>query len=268
MTSLADLTIVILAGGLGTRLRPSVNHVPKVLAPINGTPFLNYVLDALIEQGGRNVLLCLGYGAAQIQAYYTDRYRTLILSYAWESEPLGTAGALRYCISQVQSKEVLVLNGDTFCDIDFNRFIAWHRQAHSKASIVLVYKEDVSRFGSVKTDSNERIIQFYEKNNRSGGGYVSAGVYLLHRQIVEKLPEGRSISMEYEVLPDLIGSGLSGYKTASNFIDIGTPNSYRRAQHYFSNHGYPHTDDGRMTRFGRTVGQDIGKTDKTAGETI
>ncbi len=268
MTSLADLTIVILAGGLGKRLRPAVNHVPKVLAPINGTPFLNYVLDALIEQGGRNVLLCLGYGAAQIQAYYTDRYRPLNLSYAWESEPLGTAGALRYCISQVQSKEVLVLNGDTFCDIDYNLFIAWHRQTQSKASIVLVYKEDVSRFGSVKIDSNDHIIQFHEKNNRSGGGDVSAGVYLFHRQIVESLPAGRPISMEYEALPDLIGSGLSGYKTASSFIDIGTPKSYRRAQQYFSDHGYPDIVEGRVARFRRVVEQDMGEADMTAGEKI
>jgi D-glycero-alpha-D-manno-heptose 1-phosphate guanylyltransferase len=234
MTSITDLSIAILAGGLGTRLRSEVSHVPKAMAPILGTPFLNYLLDGLIEQGARHVILCIGYGGDQIRDYYCDRYGSLNLTYSLETHPLGTAGALRHCISHLKSNEFLVINGDTYCGVDLNHYLAWYRQRLLKASIVLVHKADVSRYGSVTIDSDEHITAFHEKTAQSGGGYVSAGIYLLHRDIVKSIPKDREVSIEYEVLPKWIGQGLSGYKTNSTFIDIGTPTSYRMAQEFFS----------------------------------
>jgi D-glycero-alpha-D-manno-heptose 1-phosphate guanylyltransferase len=233
MKTIADLSIAILAGGLGTRLRSVVNNVPKVMAPINGAPFFNYLLDGLIVQGARGALLCTGFEGEQIRAYYSDNYRSLGLTYSNEEQPLGTAGALRRCIAKIQSDHVLVINGDTFCDANLNEFVSWHHHTASKASILLVRKEDGSRFGSVETDKVGNIVQFHEKSKQSCG-YVSAGIYLLDRAIVENIPDGQQISMEYEVLPKLIGIGLCGYKTKSSFIDIGTPESYRMAQLYFS----------------------------------
>ncbi|MEJ2157919.1 MAG: nucleotidyltransferase family protein [Desulfobacteraceae bacterium] len=234
MTSIANLCIAILAGGLATRLRPVVQDLPKAMAPINGTPFLNYVLDSLDEQGGKNVLLCIGHKGDQLRDYYANTYRSLSLSYSIENSPLGTAGALRHCLSGVQSNDILVLNGDTYCDTDFNQFLSFFYRTQSKAAIVLVRKTNVSRFGSVEIDAEGRVVQFHEKKRRSGAGYVSAGAYLLKREIVERIPAEKEVSMEYEVLPDLIGKGLFGYDAASTFIDIGTPQSYRHAQRYFS----------------------------------
>lgn len=252
MTSIANVTIAILAGGHGTRLRPVVHQIPKVIAPMNGVPFLNYVLDSLIAQGGKDALLCIGYGGEQVQACYGDTYRSLNLAYSIEKEPLGTAGALRHCLSKVHSEDVLVSNGDTFCTANLNLFLSWYQKKQTSAAIMLAHKKDVSRFGSVETDAAGRVIQFHEKAGKTGGGYVSTGIYLLHRGIVESIPERKAVSMEYEVLPQLIGNGLWGYKTKSTFIDIGTPQSYRRAQDFFQRHRFPH---GRSERAVQRIGQ-------------
>lgn len=233
MKGISDIHIAVLAGGLGTRLRPALKGAPKAMAPINGKPFLHYLLDWLNSQGAKQVVLCTGYLGEQIKDYFGDHFGPVSITYSHEVQPLGTAGALRHCHSKIHSDIILVVNGDTYCDANLKNFLTWHQCHAFNASVLLSYKKDVHRFASVETDQKAQIVQFHEKASRPGGGYVSAGVYLLNRSVVEKMPNGKNLSMEYEVLPDLIGKGLSGYKTESAFIDIGTPESFGRAQTYF-----------------------------------
>lgn len=233
MNTFTKIPVAILVGGLGTRLRPVLNGVPKAMALIDGKPFLHYLLGWLERHGVRHVVLCTGFLGDQISHYFGDRFGAVSLAYSHETRPLGTAGAIRNCISKIQCDELMVLNGDTFCNANLIDFLAWHRITKAKASILLVRMNDVRRYGSVKMDPDGNIVQFNEKMKWSGGGYISAGIYLLPRIIFENLPENQPLSMEYDVLPGLIGEGLSGYKTASSFIDIGTPESYLEAHRYF-----------------------------------
>lgn len=233
MNSISEIPVAVLAGGLGTRLRPALKGVPKAMASINGKPFLHYLFDWLIFQGTKQVVLCTGYLGKQIKDYFGDHFGPISIAYSHEAQSLGTAGALRHCLSEIHSDIILGVNGDTYCDANLKNFLTWHQCHAFNASVLLSYKKDVHRFGSVETDQKGQIVQFHEKTSRPGGGYVSAGVYLFNRSIIENMPDGKNLSMEYEVLPDLIGKGLSGYKTKSSFIDIGTPESFGTVKTYF-----------------------------------
>jgi NDP-sugar pyrophosphorylase family protein len=234
MNSIAQIPVAVLAGGLGTRLQPVLKESPKALAPINGKPFLHYLFNWLTIQGTKQVVLCTGYLGGQIKDYCGDRFGSFDIAYSHEEQPLGTAGALRHCLPKIGNDIILVVNGDTFCGAHLNSFLNWHRYHSFNASILLSYQKEVQRFGRVEIDRKGHVVQFHEKVPGPGKGYVSAGIYLVNRSVIENLPEGRKLSMEYEVLPDLIGKGLSGYKTEYPFIDIGTPESFDMAQRCFS----------------------------------
>lgn len=233
MNSIAEIPVAVLAGGLGTRLQPVLKGAPKAMAPINGKPFLNYLFNWLIFQGTKHVVLCTGHLGGQIKDYFGDQFGSICIAYSHEEQPLGTAGALRHCLSKFHTDIILVVNGDTFCSANLKRFLNWHRCHAFNASVLLSYQKKVQRFGCVETDQKGQIVQFHEKAPGLGSGYVSAGIYLVNRSIIENMPESQYLSMEYEVLPELIGKGLSGYKTQSAFIDIGTPESFGAAQTYF-----------------------------------
>lgn len=233
MKCIKDISIAILVGGMGSRLRPAVENKPKAMAPINGKPFLSYLFNWLILQGAQEVVLCTGYKGEQIRDYFTEQYQSLHIKYSHEKIPLGTAGALRLSMSKVKSDHILAINGDTFCDANLNDYISWYKDNQYNAAILLAYMKDVLRFGSVVTDRQGYVASFSEKVNRYAGGYVSAGIYLLNRNIIEQAPQGCALSMEYDVLPGLVGKGLAGFKTRSSFIDIGTPDSFNTAQSYF-----------------------------------
>ena len=163
MKNLRDLTAVILAGGLGTRLRSVVADRPKVLAEVGKKPFLTYVLDQLVQVGIRHVVICIGYLGEQVRKYFGDRYGPLELEYSHEDEPMGTGGALRLGLSTLRTDHVLVMNGDSICVSDLGEFWNWHQGKGSKASILLVRCSDVSRYGKVEVDHNGIITEFIEK---------------------------------------------------------------------------------------------------------
>jgi NDP-sugar pyrophosphorylase family protein len=148
-TTMADVPAVILAGGLGTRLRRVVADRPKVLADVGGRPFLAILLDQLAGAGVRSAILCTGYLGEQVESQFGRSYGPLALRYSRETTPLGTGGALRLAASHVDSNVMLVLNGDSYCDADLPGFVAWHHSRNSRASIVLVRASDASRFGRV-----------------------------------------------------------------------------------------------------------------------
>ena len=228
---LAGVTVAILAGGLGTRLRPVVADRPKVLAPVAGRPFLAYLLDQVAAAGLRDVVLCIGHLGEQVWATFGEARGRVRLAYAQESAPLGTAGALRLALPLLTSETVLVLNGDSYCAVDLGAFWAWQGRCPSNAALVLTKVSDTARYGQVHVNAAGRVASFAEKGSEGGPGWINAGIYLLPRAWLGTIPAKRSVSLEREMFPAWLDGGVYGYRSRGQFLDIGTPDSYARAAH-------------------------------------
>ena len=231
---LSRVTAVILAGGLGTRLRSKVSDQPKVLAKVGARPFLACLLDYLAAAGCRKVLLCTGYLGEQVAHAFGKNYGSLSLVYSQEQTPLGTGGALRLALSHVESDPVLVMNGDSFCDMDLNAFWNWHCQRQVSASIVLARVARSERYGQVKVDADGRILEFAEKQRGAEAGWINTGIYLLSQEMIQSIPRHAISSLENDIFPRWVGCGLSGYMSLGRFIDIGTPDDFAEAENFFA----------------------------------
>lgn len=231
--TMGSITALILAGGEGTRLRPAVSEVPKVLAPVNGRPFLHYLLDQLSDFGVNHVVVCTGYRGDQIREEIGSNHATVQIEYSQEPQKLGTGGAIRCALPSLRSEQVFVLNGDSYCDVDLARFQQWHLSRGIECSLVVVHRSDTARFGRVKLSKHEQIEELIEKDERQLPGWINAGVYLVSTELIREISEGRAISIETELFPGWLSNGLYGYKTNAAFLDIGTPESYARAPAFF-----------------------------------
>jgi len=227
---LADATAVILAGGLGIRLRTVVADRPKVLAQVQGRPFLSFLLDQLVESGIGHAVLCTGYLGEQVPIVFGKSYRGLRLAYSRESAPLGTAGALRKAAPLLDSATLLVMNGDSYCDADLGAFWRWHVAQRSDATILLRRMQDTRRFGCVRVDARGRVKGFEEKNGTASPGWVNGGIYLLSRARIGSIPSDRAVSLERDVFPAWVQDGLCGFRSRGDVLDIGTPVSYAASQ--------------------------------------
>ena len=229
------LQAVVLVGGQGTRLRPVVRDLPKPMAKVAGRPFLEWVLLALRSRGVRHAVLCTGYGAEAIESYFQDGASLdMGLSHSREHRPLGTAGAVRQALGKMQSDRFLVLNGDSFCRFDLDRLLKTHLDRRALATLWVVDHEDCRRYGEVVLESDGGISGFAEKASKVRSGLINAGVYLLEREVVDAIPEGREVSLERQVFPRLIGNGLYGVIGHGPFLDIGTPEDYKRADDFIA----------------------------------
>lgn len=226
---LGAATALILAGGLGTRLAEIVPDRPKPLADVAGRPFVTWILDQLAEVGVGRVVLCIGHRGDQMRATLGSRYGRLALGYSEELVPLGTGGALRLAAVRDDGTEpVLVLNGDSFCDVDLGALWARHHTRGAAATMVVTEVPDAERFGTVRVDTDGRVAAFAEKGAR-GRALVNAGIYVIARPHLLAIPAGRAVSLEREVLPRWVGHGFFAHPTAGRFLDIGTPPAYARA---------------------------------------
>ncbi|MDQ7821494.1 MAG: nucleotidyltransferase family protein [Candidatus Eremiobacteraeota bacterium] len=235
MEGFEDLTAVILAGGLGTRLRSVLPDRPKTLAPVNGRPFLAYLLYFLGRAGIRHAVLSTGYKGEEVESVFGDHYSGMELAYSRESSPLGTGGALRLALSRVRSPLMLVINGDSFCSFSPREFLEFHGRHGESTSMVLIEVADTSRFGCVDVDNEGIIHRFIEKDSSGGPGFINAGIYLITGGTVAGIPEGKPLSLERDLFPALAGRGLFGYRSPGPFLDIGTPETFREAQEFFNN---------------------------------
>jgi len=233
LEKLHEIQPLILAGGEGTRLSQVLPNIPKVIAPINGRPFLFYLLDQIIDAGFREVILCVGYKADQVIRTFGQEYKNLNIQYSIESEPLGTGGALRNALPHID-KWVLAMNGDSYIDTNIENYINWHFSNNLIASMILAHVLDRSRYGAVILDEKDIIVDFEEKEASGGEGWINAGIYLFHRRTLEKISPMRFCSLEKEILPALVREDLYGYRRYNTFIDIGTPTSYSQAQKFFN----------------------------------
>ena len=234
----ADVEAVILCGGLGSRLRPAVPDLAKCLAPVGDRPFLEYVLLQLRAGGIRTAKLCVGYRSEQVAEYFENGSRWGIrLTYSAERQALGTAGAVRNAGVSGKHELLLVLNGDSILELDLEKLIGFHRARRARATLALAHAEPGERFGTVHTDAHGKVTGFEEKANgkngdrRTTGARINGGVYVLHREILEEIPDAPPpVSLETDIFPKLIGRGFFGFLCDGYFTDIGVPDDYRRAQ--------------------------------------
>ena len=228
-------TAIILAGGFGTRLREVVSDVPKPLAPVRGKPFLDYQLQALAKQGYRKVILSTGHLSEKISAHYGAKFRGMELLYSVETVPLGTGGAIRQAFGKCSEETALVLNGDSFFDIDLRTFSKFHGGALADCSLALRVVPDTSRYGAIEIDGQNNVIRFSEKSETRSPGLINAGVYLLGKtKFLGNIPDKENFSIEKDFFMKVAGSiRLKGFPFDAYFIDIGIPSDYERAQHEF-----------------------------------
>ena len=230
---LAAITAVILAGGLGTRLRPVVSDRAKVLADVDGQPIIRFILDHLSVSGVKSVVLCAGYKGFDLENTLGASHAQMHLDYSHETSPLGTAGALRNALPFMCSDPLLVLNGDSICTGDIAALLDRHLDTRAAASIMLVHQEDTRSYGRVETDVEDRVTAFREKSDTTGPGWVNAGIYVLSREFIESIPEDRQVSLEKETFPAWIDRGLYAFQSGGALMDIGTPERYAAAPEFF-----------------------------------
>ncbi len=221
------MRVIILAGGLGTRIRAEFPDVPKPLIPVCGKPFLERQIQLLAAQGFDQFTLCVGYRASQIMEYFgTGTAWGVSLIYSAEPFPLGTAGALKHAAADFH-ESTLVLNGDTYLDVDYRAIIADHNRRPPEVTGTLALTEvpDSGRFGEVVITDDGRIAAFNEKvNDRGRPGLINAGAYVLEPRLLDLIPGGQPVSLEREVFPALAAAGqLGGTIVTGPFMDIGTP---------------------------------------------
>ena len=226
--------MVILAGGLGTRLRPVVSDRPKALAEVFARPFLTYLFDQLEYAGAREVILCTGYMAGTVREEIGNSYGSLRIKHSMENMPLGTGGALRLALPLIKSDTVMVMNGDSYVNADLETFLAWFLRKRIAAALLLAKVHDTNRYGRVVTSNDGRIETFEEKGGIEGEGWINAGIYLLQKKVVETISPGKTSSLERELFPGLIGKKIHGYHCEGEFIDIGTPKSFQESENFFS----------------------------------
>jgi len=220
---------MILVGGKGTRLQSVVPVKP--MANVKGKPFVEWLLLDLCAKGIKRIIFCTGYKSEIIEGYFCNGSQWDVdVVYSHEPIPLGTAGAVRYALDKLNSDCFLVMNGDSYCDVDINKLEDMHVAHNAQATIWLTWMNDCSRYGSVVIGKKGEVELFQEKSLSRDGGLVSAGVYLLEREIAETIIEGRYVSLETEFFPRLIGRGLYAVVSNSPLLDIGTPEAYAKAQ--------------------------------------
>jgi len=237
------LKTLILAGGLGTRLREDVPDRPKPMAPAAGKPFLEYLVEWLRDQGFDDLVLCVGHRADHVRGHFGDGRRWGVqIAYAIETSPLGTAGALKNAGEHV-ADTALVLNGDSYLEVDLQAVVAAHRarraaDGRAVATLAAARVEHTGAGGALEIDDDGRIVGFREKSEE-GPGWINAGIYVLEPEVWEAIPEGRAVSIERETFPRLLAQGyhLYAYPVGGFFVDIGTPQGYRRFQQYVEEKG-------------------------------
>ncbi|MGQ0650661.1 MAG: nucleotidyltransferase family protein [Betaproteobacteria bacterium] len=218
---------VILAGGLGTRLRSRTGELPKPMASVAGRPFLAHLLDRLSAAGLTEIILSVGYRAEAIRHHFGETYRSARLTYAVEAEPLGTGGALAHALRG--GGTALALNGDTLLDLDYRAFLAWYQREPVAFALALKKLEDAARYGTVSV-AGERVTGFREKG-QPGPGLINAGVYIVQAEAGARVGLSGAFSLERDLLERQCAAlAPRAYPTDACFIDIGVPEDYDRAQ--------------------------------------
>jgi D-glycero-alpha-D-manno-heptose 1-phosphate guanylyltransferase len=219
---------IVLAGGFGTRLKQVVPDLPKPMAPVAGRPFLEILLASLARKGFSRVIMSLGHMADKVTSHFGDGYAGMELVYEIEQTPLGTGGAVRQALGLCTTDHVFVFNGDTFLDLEVKDVEA-HWQKYHAPIIVAREVPDTTRYGRLDSDDGQ-VMGFVEKGV-TGPGLINAGCYVLPTDILNSFAPGHPFSLEADFLAKAVGmQRFDLFVTNGQFIDIGIPEDYARAQ--------------------------------------
>lgn len=227
-------TAIVLAGGLGTRLRGTVPDVPKPMAPVNGRPFLEHQLDYWIGQGIHDFILSVGYRREVIMDHFAGTYRGAAIRYVCEDEPLGTGGGLLLAAAELPAdRSILVLNGDTFFEVPLANLSAFHIQHRSSWTFALFRTDECGRYMGMQVAADGRILALRSGMAGQSGFLANGGVYLVEREPLAScgFVKGAKASLEDDIMPAILAAGgcFHGFECAGRFIDIGVPDDYFRA---------------------------------------
>jgi NDP-sugar pyrophosphorylase family protein len=225
---------LLLVGGLGTRLRSVIADGPKPLATVGNRPFLELLVRQLANQGVRRLVMCTGYKGRNIEEEFGDGHPLGVsIEYSLEPHPMGTAGAIRFAEPFLRGEsDFLVMNGDSFVEIDLAKLMDVHRTTGCLATMAVVEKKDKSRYGTVQVAPGGRVVGFAEKTEAASAGLINAGVYLFAKGILQHIPDGPA-SLEKDIFPKILNQGVYAVEQPGVFIDIGTPEDYQLAQRLF-----------------------------------
>lgn len=220
---------VILSGGKGTRLQSVIKDIPKTMADVNGTPFLETTLQWLNSFNINKVILAVGYKKEYIKKYFGNNYKNINLIYSEEEEPLGTGGAIKKALKECVDDNVIVMNGDVLARVDLNKMYEKHLSLGSVMTIAVKEMTNFDRFGVVKFNK-DRITRFEEKKYVEKG-FMNTGIYIMNKDIFENKIENKSFSIENDYLSKYVDKDkISPFIFAGEFIDIGIPEDYQKIQ--------------------------------------
>ena len=221
---------IILAGGLGTRLRSAVPDLPKCMAPVAGKPFLSYLIDYCVSQGVSKFIFSLGYRHEVIEQFLKETYPTLNYSVVIEQEPLGTGGGIQLACKKAKNPNVFILNGDTFFAVNFTSIATFHENNKSDCTLALKPMLNFNRYGVVETSNEGRVTAFHEKKPTVSGN-INGGIYFLKVASLLNLQLPEKFSFEKDFMEkQLDHQHLTGIVQDGYFIDIGIPEDYNKAQ--------------------------------------
>ena len=221
---------IILAGGLGTRLKDFVADGPKSMVEINGRPFLEYQLDFLDKWGLRKVILSVGHQNEKIIQHFGNQYKSLEIAYAVEEEPLGTGGAIMNSLQHVQGYATFIFNGDTYFDVNLQRLDDFRKIKEADLVLAVRFEIEPARFGLLEFDNNNRISHFYEKSDEVEEGYINGGVYVIRKDYLLRFGLPEKFSFEKDFLQKYhTTEDFYGMRSFSYFRDIGVPEDYQKA---------------------------------------
>lgn len=222
---------VVLVGGKGTRLRPLTLSAPKPMLPTAGLPFLTHLLSRIAAAGIEHVILGT-YKPAVFEAEFGDGSALgLQIEYVTEEHPLGTGGGIANVAGKLRNDTAMVFNGDVLSGADLAQLLDFHRSNRADVTLQLVRVGDPRAFGCVPTDEEDRVVAFLEKTEDPPTDQINAGCYVFERNVIDRIPQGREVSVEREVFPALLADGdckIYGYVDASYWRDMGTPEDFVR----------------------------------------
>jgi D-glycero-alpha-D-manno-heptose 1-phosphate guanylyltransferase len=228
---------IVLAGGFGTRLKTVVADKPKALSLVAGNPFLYYVIEHLRKEGITDFIFSLGYLSEQIVSFLNNCYPDLSYKYCVETSPLGTGGGIKKALELATEKDVLIVNADTFFEVDISLMMQVHRKAQANCTIALKAMTDFDRYGTVAIDAEKNIVSFKEKTYTQSG-LINGGYLILDKGFFEVTTAHLSDVFGYEkdfLEPNLEKMTIKGFISNGYFIDIGIPEDYLEAQKVFKN---------------------------------
>jgi NDP-sugar pyrophosphorylase family protein len=233
MTAISDADVLLLCGGLGTRLRSTIGEHQKVAASVAGRPFLSFQLERLAGFGVSHVVLAAGFGAKQIAEAVRDYHYGMDVELSVEPRPLGTGGAVKFAQPRARGKKWIIMNGDCFSDVDLVRMLDFHDEHQAMVTLAVAKRQDAQDYGTIDLLPDGRITAFREKEKDRTTGYVNVGVYCFEHSAFDLMPPQEAFSVETEYFPVILDRPVFGFIDQGGFLDIGTPERFAEAQQVF-----------------------------------